>query len=278
MYKKGNPTQGALAAFFGIDQAAVSRYIKDLGSMLNVVLSTAKNISKDIANAGTKEEFKKIMPGPDGGIAMVDGTHCSVYRPSNRQMRRITYSGKKKKFTFNTNICVDEDGVIVAISNSTMGSIPDITLLRESPLPFGRWWDRMCSEDIPNEDRVRLFTDLGYKGIKKDLPDANIQQPHKKSKDHGHFTPEEKEENHSINSTGVKVEHSIGRLKRYGKLVVPYSGTVSEFNNEFNIITGLVNLDLLWDKIEKEPPLNDNPKPVIDWKQTGTTADKVIPT
>ena len=27
MYKKGNPTQGALAAFFGIDQATVSRYI-----------------------------------------------------------------------------------------------------------------------------------------------------------------------------------------------------------------------------------------------------------
>ena len=268
MYKKGNPTQGALAALFGVDQAAVSRYIKTLDSMLNTVLPTANSISKDIANAKTKEEFKKIMPGSDGGIAMVDGTHCPVNRPSNKQMRSITYSGKKKKFTFNTTVCINENGVIVAISKSTLGSIHDITLLRESPLPFGIWWEKMCSEDTPDEDRVHLFTDLGCKGIEKELLGTNTQQPHKRSKNHRHFTPKEKKENHNVNSIRVKVEHSIGRLKRYGRLVAPYNGTVSEFNNEFNIITGLVNLELLWDKVEKGPSVNDNPIPVIDWDKT----------
>ncbi len=49
MYKKGNPTQGVLAAFFGIDQATVSRYIDVLDEVLEAVLPTATNISKEIA-------------------------------------------------------------------------------------------------------------------------------------------------------------------------------------------------------------------------------------
>ena len=50
-------------------------------------------------------------------------------------------------------------------------------------------------------------------------------------------------------------KHSIyGRLKRYARLTDPYDGTVDRFNYEFNVITGLVNLHLLWDKIDKDPP------------------------
>ena len=45
-------------------------------------------------------------------------------------------------------------------------------------------------------------------------------------------------------------------------------------SNEFNIITGLVNFDLLWDKIEKRPPVNDNPRPVISWNQTNTATSR----
>ena len=54
------------------------------------------------------------------------------------------------------------------------------------------------------------------------------------------------------------VEHSIGRLKRYARLADPYDGTIGqfngEFNGEFNVITGLVNLHLLWDRVRREPP------------------------
>ena len=149
MYKKGNPTQGVLAAFFGIDQATVSRYIDVLDEVLEAVLPTATNISKEIAGTETKEDLKKIISGPDGGIMMIDGTHCPLQRPDEKQMRSMMYSGKKKKFTLNTTVCINENGVIVAISGSTVGSVHDITLLRESPLPFGRWWDRMCDEDTP---------------------------------------------------------------------------------------------------------------------------------
>ena len=68
-----------------------------------------------------------------------------------------------------------------------------------------------------------------------------------------------------VNSTRVRVEHSIGRLKRYARLADPYDGTISQFNYEFNVITGLVNLRLLWDKIDKGPPSPGRWGTSIDW-------------
>ena len=275
MYKKGNPTQGVLAAFFGIDQATVSRYIDVLDEVLEAVLPTATNISKEIAGTETKEDLKKIISGPDGGIMMIDGTHCPIQRPDEKQMRSMMYSGKKKKFTLNTTVCINENGVIVAISGSTVGSVHDITLLRESPPPFGKWWDRMCDENTPEEDRIHTLTDRGYKGIAKDLPGTNTLQPHKKTKNHKRFTKEEKEHNHKINSARVKVEHSIGRLKRYGRLTAPYKGKIGDFNREFNIIAGLVNLDLVWNYLEKGPPSGGTLGPVINWEQANAPGSAV---
>ena len=39
------------------------------------------------------------------------------------------------------------------------------------------------------------------------------------------LTAEQKEHSHLVNSTRVRVEHSVGRLKRYARLVDPYDGT-----------------------------------------------------
>ena len=65
--KKDNPTQGTLQAIFGIDQTSVCRYLKVMDRILASVLPTAKNVSKEIAACKTKEEFKRIVPGPGGG-------------------------------------------------------------------------------------------------------------------------------------------------------------------------------------------------------------------
>ena len=59
MYKKGTVAQGYLASLFGVDQSAISRYIKVMDPMLSIALPTANNISKEISDAKTKEEFKK---------------------------------------------------------------------------------------------------------------------------------------------------------------------------------------------------------------------------
>ncbi len=71
-----------------------------------------------------------------------------------------------------------------------------------------------------------------------------------------------------VNSTRVRVEHSIGRLKRYARLADPYDNTIGLFNCEFNVITGLVNLHLLWDRIDKGPLSPGRWEIVIDWNGT----------
>ena len=67
------------------------------------------------------------------------------------------------------------------------------------------------------------------------------------------------------------VEHTIGRLKRYARLADPYDGNTAQFNREFNVITGLVNLNLLWDCMEKGPPPGQW-KMSVDWDRACSEA------
>ena len=293
IHKKDSPAQGTLQAIFRVDQTSVCRYLhvmdrilaavlptaenvsKDIAEcetkeefkkrVLAAVLPTAENVSKDIAECETKEEFKKRVPGLGGGDLFVDGTHCRVQRPSEKTTRRMRYSGKKKTFTSNTNVYTNVNGVIIGISKSSAGSTGDITLLREDPMPFGKWEESMHDDSLPEEDRIRIWVDKGYLGTDKDLPDTNLMIPHKRSKNHRILTAEQKEHNHLINSTRVQVEHSIRRIKRYARMTDPYDGTIGEFNRELDVITGLVNLSLLWDKIDKGPPSPERWGTRIDW-------------
>ena len=265
VHKKDNPTQNVLQAVFGIDQTSVCRYLKVMDKILAEVLPTANNISQKIASCETKEEFKKIVPGDDGGDVIIDGTHCPVQRPSEKTVRRMRYSGKKKRFTNNTNICINTEGVIIGISKSMVGSTHDITLLKESPMPFGKWTESMKDASTPKEDRIRLTGDKGYQGMAKELPGTTTMTPYKRSKEHPTLTAGQKEHNRKVNATRMPVEHAIGRLKRYDRIVDPYDGTISEFNDELNVITGLANLDRLWDKIDRGPPPPGRWETVIDW-------------
>ena len=265
MRKKDSLAQGTLQAIFGVDQTGVCRYLKVMGRILASVLPTAKNVSKEMAACKTKEEFKRMVPGPGGGDVTADGTHCPVRRPSEKTVRRMTYPGKKERFTYNTNVYSNAGGAVIGMSRSSVGPTGDITLLREDPMPFGRWTESMRDGSTPEEDRIRVWVDRGHQGTGKDLPGATLMIPHRRSKNHRILTAEQREHNHLVNSTRVRVEHSIGRLKRYARLADPYDGTISQLNHEFNVITGLVNLRLLWDKIDKGPPSPGRWGTSIDW-------------
>ena len=268
--KKDNPTQGTLQAIFGVDQTSVCRYLKVMDRILASVLPTAKNISKEIAACKTKEEFKRIVPGPGGGDVTADGTHCPVQRPSEKTVRRMIYSGKKKRFTYNTNVYTNADGVVIGISRSSVGSTGDITLLKERPMPFGKWEEAMHDADRPEGERNRIFCDRGLQGIADHLPGTAPMIPYKRTKK-SPLTREQREHNSRINSERVLVEHSIGRLKRYDRITDPYDGTAAQFNREFNVITGLVNLHLLWDHVRKEAPPGEW-KTSVDWERARSTA------
>ncbi len=144
----------------------------------------------------------------------------------------------------NTNVYTNQNGAVIGISKSTVGSVGDITLLKERPMPFGRWEEAMHDPDLPESDRCHPVVDRGYQGVADHLPGTTPEIPHKKTKKTP-LTPEQREHNRRIHSERVLVEHTIGRLKRYARLADPYDGTAAQFNREFNVITGLVNLNIV---------------------------------
>ena len=79
------------------------------------------------------------MPESDEGDVIADGTHCPVRRPSEKTLRCMVYSGKKKCFAYNTAVHTNTDRVIIEMSKSPVGSTGDITLFREDPMSSGKW-------------------------------------------------------------------------------------------------------------------------------------------
>ena len=94
--KKDNPPQGTLQAIFWIGQTNVCRYLKVMDKILAEVLPTAKNISKEIAACQTKGEFKRRVPGDDGGDVMTDDTHCQGPAPVRKDCQAHEALGKEE--------------------------------------------------------------------------------------------------------------------------------------------------------------------------------------
>ncbi len=74
MRKYGNPTREQLAAFFGIDQSTVCRYLKYCDMIFLKILPTPDAVSQKIRNARTIEGLREIIPDL---TVIVDGTHIS---------------------------------------------------------------------------------------------------------------------------------------------------------------------------------------------------------
>ena len=114
----------------------------------------------------------------------------------------------------------------------------------------------MSDDDTPERDRPVLYVDKGYQGISGYYPGATVRQPARRrpnsDKQTGGLTEGELALNKEINGTRVVVEHAIGMIKRYRITTRPFWGTPEELNEELNIISGLVNLNLDWDRIKEE--------------------------
>lgn len=89
------------------------------------------------------------------------------------------------------------------ISEAYVGKEHDYGLLKEE-FPPGQPWFK--------NKRVRL--DSGFQGFQKDYECAEIYLPYKKARNK-ELTDEQKKCNRSNAGERIKVEHSIGGLKRY---------------------------------------------------------------
>ena len=135
--------------------------------MLTEILPTLRKISREVSKCITAEDLKEFIPGKNARTILVDGTHIPVRRSGDAERRNSIYSGKKKTHTYNITVTSAKNNIILGIGRIAVGKTHDITLFREDPLPFGRWYERMCDEDTPKDERFTVYMDLGCHGIKK---------------------------------------------------------------------------------------------------------------
>ena len=250
--KRSGMTQAALGILFDVDQSTVCRYLRFADSVLAVVLPTADRMTRLVKAAKTREEFEALVPG---GTIIMDGTEVPRQRPQDSEKRKRTYSGKKKRFTFNNTVTTNRDGLTLWLGRTFEGGTHDLTMAAEDPVDLGRWSRGMFRGDTPEKDRIRVLADKGYQGLTKHYPGIILEMPEKKPKGR-ELTARQKRNNKKISSRRITVEHAIGRIKQWGIMKGPYDGTMERFEEEIMVATGLANFRLLWDAKRKRPRLD----------------------
>tara|TARA_A200000113_G_scaffold118414_1_gene106258 strand:+ start:160 stop:477 length:318 start_codon:yes stop_codon:yes gene_type:complete len=93
--------------------------------------------------------------------------------------------------------------------------------------------DRLCPK-TPTPSSIAAI-----KAIRKTIPPSTI--PYKKPKK-GKLTKEEKQYNHALSRFRVRVEHTIGRMKKFRILADRFRYPRTRHTVKFSIIAGITNL------------------------------------
>lgn len=122
---------------------------------------------------------------------------------------------------------------------TTQGSFHDYALFKEEFPPELNWFKL-----------IKIFVDLGYLGIVKDYPKAQIFIPEKKPKktttiSKPKLNAEQKNRNKAKSKIRIYVENAIAGIKRYNILVQKYRNKRKNFEDDLiAIAAGLWNLEI----------------------------------
>jgi len=200
-------TQDFLALLYDVDKATICRSLRRIEKLAGRTLGVKRRI------VVSEEEAQSLL---------IDATEQPVQRPERKQ--KSWYSGKKKRHCVKNEIITTEAGRIVSVSPSVPGAVHDITIRRRGP---------------PLPEKAHAYMDSGYQGYQDDHPAIDI--PYKKPKK-GKLPKQEKEYNHALSRFRVRVEHSIGRMKKFRILADRYRYPRTRHAVKFAIIAGVTNL------------------------------------
>ena len=194
-----------------------------------------------------------VMKVGDSGFRVVlifDSMRNPVERSDDPDWNERIYSGRNKTATYNTTVMVNHRGQIIWITPTVPGSTNDLTLLKNNLPDLGALTRLMLDPDTPPEKRPVVVADTGFTGLERILPGADVNIPIKRNAgsdpETGKLSQEDRDYNAEIAKVRIAAEHTIGEIKRYGIMSKPYRDMPERFNEELNMITGLVNLKRGW--------------------------------
>ncbi|CAF1098190.1 unnamed protein product [Rotaria sordida] len=167
---------------------------------------------------------------------IVDTTSIAVPQPDDSKQRKAYFNSKSAtSYAFKVQIACDFNYRIVHVSECYLGSVHDITVLRESGL----------LEHV--NDSVQIIGDKAYIG--EEFVITPKKKPHRSE-----LTTEEKDFNYNINSARAAIENINQRIKTYAVLGSVYRGAVDDFDKITKIsqvVCALCNLNLIKHPIRK---------------------------
>jgi hypothetical protein len=198
------PTNEVLGFLFGVSDSTVSRVVNRLVALLE---ASGKD-SMRLPDPGRKhrKELDALLKETPELAVIIDTFEQRVQRCKNRKDADAYFSGKKKQHTLKGQVAVDEDnGTVCDVEESVPGPTADLTLLKESGL---------LSRLPPG---VGGIGDLAYVGMDKLHPHGLGATPRRKPRGKDR-PPEDVCFNRAFAKRRIKVEHTIGRMRRYQSL------------------------------------------------------------
>ncbi len=182
---------------------------------------------------------------------VIDAKEQPIQRPTSTKeedRQKPFYSGKKKRHTLKTEIGVEPDGQVGAVSESVPGGAThDLTLLRQTRLV----------EQLDAETEAGML-DKAYVGARKDFPDHRLVIPFKASRGHP-LTEEQKAFNRRVAQYRIVVEHTNAQLNIFQALAQVYRHAREGHTRTVRVVAMLVNRRV------RECPLKSYPAaPVLE--------------
>jgi len=244
-YMRLHVPQIAVALMYGMTQTDLSRDLRRVLPVIQVALPCPQVWSLLEGSQEISASEKLTLEDSANGRVLADATEQRVSRPKDNETRKVYYSGKKKQFTIKTQLVVDGEHHIKAISESVPGAEHDKTLSDEV----------RTIAHLP--DGCELDADKGYQGLDKQVDQVTVinpetgeqqsvarlivQTPYKKPKG-AELTEEQKSFNTLLGSIRVRIEHCIGWAKNWAILANRFRCAHSIYTSVIRTICGLVNL------------------------------------
>ena len=141
----------------------------------------------------------------------------------------------KKRHTLKVQVVVDKTTEQIICANAFNGKAHDLTIFKQT---------------LKVNPSIQILADSGYRGIQKVhnntlYPLKHKQDFNKLNQDFNKLNQEQiilqKQKNNEISSKRMKVEHIIGRIKRFNILSNIYRNRRKRFGLRLNLICGIVN-------------------------------------
>jgi hypothetical protein len=198
------PTNELLGFLFGVSDSTASRILKRLIPLLE---ASGKDTMR-MPDPGRKhrKELPDLLTETPQLAVIIDTFEQRVQRCKDRKEADTHFSGKKRQHTLKGQVAANEDdGTICDVAESVVGPTADLTLLKQSGL-----LSRLG-------EGVGAIGDLAYIGIAEAHPQGLGATPRRKPRGKDR-PPEDVCFNRAFSKRRIKVEHTIGRMRRYQSL------------------------------------------------------------